>query len=302
MKIFLIILCSLIFLYLVFSFIAAENIVRQTTHPKYSTREERTLRNIKHDFIKGTEAYKREPIVFVMRDGYKINGDISINNPQKFMIFAHGHGSTREGAYKYTKIFFDMGYSLILYDERGHGDNLRVPCTMGANESKDLAEIVVKIKEKYGNNIEIGVFGYSMGGATVCLASQYFNDDVKFIIVDCAYSSLRSQCLNISFTHHTPFFPTLVFVDLLLKVKYKFSFKDCDVKMAISRNKLPICFFHGKKDKTVFPIHSERLFRYSNSKIKELHIFENAGHSKCVEYDRNLYESYVKDFINKIGE
>ena len=189
-----------------------------------------------------------------------------------------------------------------MYDERGHGDNERVPCTMGFNESKDLVEIVKAIKERYGNDIEIGIFGYSMGGATSCLASQYLQNDVKFFVIDCAYSSLRAQCHNIAFTHFVPFFPTLVFASFMFKHRYKFSFKDCSAKRAVAINKLPICFFHGRKDKTVFPINSKILYNASSSNLKRLYYFENAGHSKSVESDRESYKQKIEEFIKSVGE
>ncbi len=302
MEIALIIIGSILLIYLVVSFICANAIVEKTTHPNYLTREQRQERNRKHGFLEGTECYKREETTFEMEDGYIIHGDVSLNNPKKFIVFAHGHGSTREGAYKYTKIFYDLGYSLVMYDERGHGDNERVPCTMGFKESKDLAEIVRIIKRRYGKDIEVGLFGYSMGGATTCLASQYLQVDVKFLIIDCAYSSLRAQCHNIAFTHFVPFFPTLIFANLLFKIKYKFSFKDSNAKAAIEKNKLPICFFHGRKDKTVFPINSKILYNASSSEIKRIYYFENAGHSKSVETDRESYKQKVEEFLNTIGE
>lgn len=302
MKIALIVIGSILVLYLIFCFIAANYIVKRIVCPKYSTREERQERNRKHGFLEGTEVYKRDKAIFGMSDGYVINGDISLNNPKKFIVFAHGHGSTREGAYKYTKIFYDLGYSLVLYDERGHGDNVRVPCTMGYRESQDLVEIVRLVRQKYGKDIELGIFGYSMGGATTCIASEHLQDCVKFIIIDCAYSSLKTQCHNIMFTHLTPVFPTLLFVNLLFKVKYGFSFKNCNAKMAVMKNKVPICFFHGKKDKTVFPINSEILYKASGSENKKIYLFENAGHSKSVESDRESYAQKVKDFIESIGE
>lgn len=302
MKIAIIVISSLLILYLIFTFFVANYIVKNIANPKYSTREQRQERNRKHGFLEGTECYKREETIFTMSDGYEIHGDISLNNPKKFIVFAHGHGSTREGSWKYTKIFYDLGYSLVLYDERGHGDNVRVPCTMGYKESKDLVEIVRFIRNKYGKDIEIGIFGYSMGGATSCIASQYLQDCVKFFVIDCAFSSLKTQCHNILFTHFTPFFPTLIFANMIFKIKYGYSFKDCDAKAAVSKNNVPICFFHGRKDKTVFPINSEILYNASKAKNKRLYIFENAGHSKSIEEDRKLYEQNVRGFIDSIGD
>lgn len=302
MKLFLIIISIIIFLFLAFCFTAALIMTNKILNPKFKSREERNKTNLEDGFLKGTERYNREPFQFIMSDGYVINGDISINDNKKFIIFCHGHASNREGSIKFTKIFYDLGYSLVLYDHRAHGDNERRHLTMGAQESKDLAEIVKILKNKYGNDIEIGVFGYSMGAATVCLGSKYFQDDVKFIISDCAYSSLKSECHNQCIVYKIPFIPTILFMQLFFKMKYHLSFKDCDVKKAVEINKLPICFFHGSKDRTVFVSNLKTLFDASGSKRKECHCFENAGHTECIEVNYELYKTIINEFLNKIGD
>ena len=180
---------SLLVGYIVVGFVAANSIVERTTHPNYSTREQRQERNRKHGFLEGTECYKREETTFEMRDGYIIHGDVSLNDKSKFIIFAHGHGSTREGAYKYTKIFYDLGYSLVMYDERGHGDNERVPCTMGFNESKDLVEIVkASFSHSVGelaSNVILAAESSSSGSVivTVCVEAAHVDPVVLTEIV-----------------------------------------------------------------------------------------------------------------------
>lgn len=302
MKLFLIILLPIVLLFLLFCFIASYIMVNRMLNPNFKTRTERNETNRTDGFLVGVENYDRTAISFKMSDGYIINGDISLNDPKRIIVFAHGHGSNREGSIKFTKIFYDMGYSLLLYDHRGHGDNARTHLTMGVQESKDLAEIVDFLHEKYGNDVEIGLFGYSMGGATVCLASRYLQNKVKFIVSDCAYSSLAFECNNQCIVHKIPLIPTILFMQLFFKIKYNLSFKNCDVKKAIESNLLPICFFHGGKDRTVFASNSKRLFEASGSKIKKYNYFENAGHSRCIEIDPGLYKQKLQAFLKEIGE
>lgn len=302
MKTALIIFAILVVLYLIFSVVASFYTVKHIVSPKYQTRKERQKRNEKEGILVDTECFAREETLFKMSDDYIIHGDISLNNPKKFIVFAHGHGSTREGTMKYTKLFYEMGYSLVLYDERGHGDNERVPSTMGINESKDLSEIVGIIKDRFGKDIEVGVFGYSMGGATACLATQYLQNDVKFMVIDCAYSSLKEECINQCFIHNIILYPAIWFMGWIFKAKYGFGYGDCDVKKTISTNKIPMCFFHGTKDKTVFPRNSEILFKATASNIKRLYIVKDAGHSKCIELDPESYKAKVKEFIESVGD
>ena len=55
-------------------------------------------------------------------------------------------------------------------------------------------------------------------------------------------------------------------------------------------------------DKTVFPINSKILYNASSSNLKRLYYFENAGHSKSVESDRESYKQKIEEFIKSVGE
>ncbi|MCI1734264.1 MAG: hypothetical protein LKM30_00800 [Bacilli bacterium] len=88
----------------------------------------------------------RKPIVFTMTDGYSIHGDYNlVPNSRKFCLLLHGHGTSREGALRYALLFYELGYSTILYDERSHGDNIHKEVTLGYQESKDLLEIIPQV-------------------------------------------------------------------------------------------------------------------------------------------------------------
>lgn len=277
-------------------------LVHWMTHPKFDNRDARKALNQTKGFLVGTENFKREPFVFEMRDGYKIHGDISINNPKKFVVFGHGHGSTREGSMRFARLFYKLGYSIVLYDHRGHGDNERTYPTMGKRESFDMVEIVHQIKRKYGYDSEIGLFGCSMGGATTGLASRMLNKEIKFAILDCPYSSLKNLIIGICKTHHIPAYPTIWIVNAIATIFYKFSMKDIDLSNESENFDVPTCFFHGKKDNLVLCENSEMLYNKTKSELKVLKMFDNAGHAQCVEFNYDEYFETVVDFLKSIGE
>ena len=242
---------------------------------------------------------KREPITFVMKDGYEIGGDISINDPKRFVIVVHGFGSTCERAVKYASVFTRLGYSIVLFDLRGHGDNKRVRCTMGKQEAKDLNEIINKIISMYGDDIELGLYGCSMGAASALLVTKYTTRP-NWIVSDCAYSSLKDMAYGYFDSHHMPRFPFSQFLNFVITVFYGFSYKDTSAKDAIKNVDIPVLFIHGKLDKMIPVWNVDKLYEAAKG-YKEKVIFENSEHGKSMfdEYDR--YCNVVEDFLNKVN-
>src|SRR5574344_3072212 len=132
----LIVLASLLVVLLIFIYVASLIMTKMIVHPKRYSRTEQTEYNEKMGFNEGVEVLKRTPIVFTMRDGYEINGDYNlIKGSNKFCILLHGHGTSREGALRYSLLFYELGFSTIIYDERSHGDNVHKDVTMGFVEA-----------------------------------------------------------------------------------------------------------------------------------------------------------------------
>ena len=282
--------------YTVFALIISNHMLKAFIWPKCCTREWQT------EFFKsqGRPSYdylSREPFELTLRDGYLIHGDISLNDPHKFMILCHGHGSTREGTLKYADIYYKLGYSIVLYDHRGHGDNTRVPCLMGFNESQDLVEVIHYVKNRFGNDVIIGLHGTSLGGATVLMSTKY-QQEVKFIIADCPYASVKQFAGDFIKKRKSPTFPLLQVLGMRFKAQAHVSYKDMDVASSIVNNEIPTLFLHGAKDLLIPPYHSDILFK-NNKGTKEQHIFPNGTHGESVFCDPQEYVETVSSFIKR---
>lgn len=248
--------------------------------------------------LDGKKEYQRTPIQFKLSDGYIIHGDYSLNNPKKFVICMHGHISNREGLVKYSYAFYRLGYSLIFLDHRSHGENERGIVTMGYQEHKDVLEIIEQVKEKFGKDITIGLFGCSMGGVTSLLCVSE-NQDLSFVVSDCAFAGLENIVRGFIKIHHSPYFPILQLTEMFLKKRYNLRYKDICLKESLKENKkVPLLFIHGKEDNFVYPENAELLYNNANGP-KELVFFEGANHSGSVTSDKEKYYRAIEQFINK---
>jgi predicted alpha/beta-fold hydrolase len=143
-------------------------------HPHRFSVQECKEYNHKMKYDLGTEVLKRNPLSFTLPDGYLIHADYNlVTGSKKFVILAHGFGSSREGALRYSLIFEQLGFSTVIFDERSHGDNIHKDVTMGVKECHDLVEIIDKVYQKFGNDICLGLQGVSMGAATVLMSTRY---------------------------------------------------------------------------------------------------------------------------------
>ena len=232
--------------------------------PHMKTRLERREENIKCGYFtkEQGDGLKRKPITFTMPDGYVLNGDMVINDPARLILLAHGHASNREGVIKYAMLFNQMGYSLIMYDHRGCGDNEKVMNTMGYQEHQDLVEVIKQIKANFKEVKLFGLFGISMGAACSLMSLKY-QQDVDFVISDCAFSSMKAQVVNTFHYAHLLAWPFSWFTNLYLRKKYGFSYREVKPYENIRNNRVPLLIIHGENDKIVNFKNAETLKVYS---------------------------------------
>jgi len=106
----------------------------------------------------------------------------------------------------------EQGYNVVIYDLRHHGENERHHVSMGYQESKDLVQLVLWLRTKYGQAITIGLHGESLGASTSLMALKTFTEKsipIEFCIADCGYSNLM-DLLAYKLKIQYPFMPRLM--------------------------------------------------------------------------------------------
>lgn len=284
-----------------FCFYISSMMANKFCHPKHFKSSEEKINEIRSiEDIDGLDEYQRTPINFTMNDGYIIHGDYSLNNPKKFVLCFHGHTGNRQGLPKYTYAFYRLGYSLVFVDHRSHGDNERGQITMGKQEHKDALEVINQMREKFGRDIEIGLFGCSMGGATALLCVNEAKD-LSFIVSDCAFASVENLVKGLIKIHKAPTWPILQLTEHYMKKRYNLCYKDSAPKEELKKNtKIPILFIQGDADKMVYPYNVKELYE-NDAGPKELVMFEGAAHCCAINVDKQKYYQVVENFINKFG-
>ena len=100
-------------------------------------------------------------------DGLKLVGYLLEGNPKEVVICVHGWKSDMYSDYSDKgKIYRDRGSTMLLMNDRAHGESEGKYLGFSEHDRKDVAKWVDKINEMY-DDPKIYLHGVSMGGATV---------------------------------------------------------------------------------------------------------------------------------------
>ena len=219
--------------------------------------------------------------------------------PKKYMILTHGFRSNRYGSVKYLDVYISLGFRCIIYDVRGFGDNAKTTVSLGQFESEDLALLIEDTRRRYGEDIEIGLHGESMGSA-ISLSVLRRKPKVRVVVADCGFANLYDLLHDgIGPRALRPLYP---YMNLIVKLRYGFDMRKTSPVDAVRENDVPICLIHGAEDVYVPPVNSRRVAEAQKG-YKELHLVPGAPHAKAREtLGVEAYREIVETFLKNIGE
>ena len=285
-----------------FILLIASILAHKITRPRVFTREENINNIKKENGLVVDPELKRKEVSFLLSDGYTIHGDISLQDTptKKFCVAIHGFTATREGAIAYGDIFYHLGYNLLVYDQRGHGDNSKTDISMGYLESQDLAEIIAYLRKEYGEDIEIVLHGVSMGAATAILTLKYIKN-IKYVVSDSCYVSLKAIMGELIHKYFIGAYLYVPYIDRFLQNKHGFGLDNIEPFRVLQETDVPILFFHGAKDVFVKASNVDKLYNFTKS-YKEKWVFADSGHGNCIVHQPENYAKIIKDFDERINE
>ena len=246
-------------------------------------------------WLKNTE-YKDHYIVAYDK---KILHAISVKNiTSNWVIIVHGYDSEALNMACYAKNFYNMGYSVLLIDQRGFGLSEGNETTMGNKEKLDLLKWVDHLNNNGAEKIIL--FGVSMGASTVMLASNKISANVRLIIEDCGYTSAWNEFYLKAKELKLP--GTDLLMETVNKINIKkagYDFKDASPVKAIKKAKVPMLFVHGSGDTFVPFFMLSELYDAYGGPYKDFLVVEGAGHARCSVYGWDAYEKKLDKFLDK---
>lgn len=213
------------------------------------------------------------------------NVDIACNHYQKgndkVIIIAPGWYMCKD-----TKPFKDLSedlaknYDVVTLDFRGHGKSAG-NFTFTTEEPMDLKAVINWARQRYS---KIGLLGFSLGGALVVIHSA-INKDVDVMVAVSPPADLNK--IESHFWKPEAFIPTFKKFDIKENRNVRpgnIFLKKINPADVVHDIAIPSLYIAGENDPTVYPWHTELLYKKSTCK-KSYVLFENNNHAEDLYID-----------------
>lgn len=226
--------------------------------------------------------------------GEKLSGFYYPNgsNGKKIVFIIHGYRSEHiDTACTFYDYYKSRGIDMFCCDHTAHGESEGHFVGLDYFESRDCLRWIEYLKTKFGDDTEIILHGFSMGGATVLQMSGKCPDNVKFIVSDSGYMDPECSIKRQSGIMYQP-------LRLINKVVAGYDVKDIDVTENLAQSTKPILFVHGEDDKLV-PFESGQNLYNMYAGEKDCLFVEGTRHVETIYTHPDEYAEKLDSFIEK---
>lgn len=217
----------------------------------------------------------------------------------KWVIIVHGYGEEGKSDSRKALHFYKMGYNVLIPDLRGSGKSEGDYIGMGWDDRLDIISWANSII-KEDKQAEIVLYGTSMGGSTVLMASgEDLPSNIKAIISDCAYTSIYDLFdYEVRNYMNSSSFPIIDFLNATTVLRAGYSLKSASPIDAVKKSKVPILYFHGDKDSFVPISMMNKLYDATSSTKKKVTI-KGGEHANSDLAQPKTYWTSIKNFLKQ---
>ena len=296
-------------LYLVFSYVAAIYFFRKTMI-RGCINQEDTLDMAETNWnlyvpriMKDKEwlnEYPRKFVSITSDDGLLLEGALFEKENSKKLLIAF-HGYTSEGQKDYivqAKYYLENGFNVMLVDQRAHGNSAGKYVGFGVLDSEDARHWIDYAINRFGEDVEILLYGSSMGGATTLMTlDKDLPKQVKAAISDCAFTSAWNVFSHVLKTqYHLSTHPLMDFANKMTKKRAGYYLDQLDAREIVKNVDLPILFVHGDKDDFV-PVSMVYELEKNHIGPHKLLVVPGAMHYESFFKDSDKYTKAIEEFI-----
>lgn len=248
-------------------------------------------------------AQPHEDVYITSFDGLKLHATWFPQGDRKKTVICF-HGYTSQGKNDYIGLsgyYLKHGYSMLLIDERAHGESEGTYIGFGCLDRKDAVKWIDWVISECTEEVQIVLHGISMGGATVLMTSSLeLPPQVKGVISDCGFTSPKEVFTHVLHTmYHMPATPMLNITDRMNRHLAGYGLDDCNAAREVRNAKVPILLIHGSGD-TFVPVEMcHEIEKNCGGPVTKL-IIEGAAHAESYYKDMPAYEEAMTTFLEGV--
>ena len=240
----------------------------------------------------------------ITNDGLKLDAWYvpAATKTDKTVIVVHGYHENKSNMRQYGMLFHQLGYNVLMPDDRSAGDSEGDYISFGYYDKDDVNAWAHSLVSS-DKNVDITLYGLSLGAATVMMASSLptLPHQVSSIIEDCGYDNVMNEIsYQAKQQYNLPAFPIVYSVSLENKLRQGWFFSEGSSTAALAKDTRPILMIHGTAD--TFVPYSMLQVNYDAVKAgtpKEELSVKGAVHAHSFETAPKLYRSTVSNFMDK---
>lgn len=248
-------------------------------------------------------AKEYEKVSITSFDGLKLIGRYyEVAKGAPVCICVHGYRGTPARDFSGgARMLMDMGYNVLMPEQRGTGESEGHTITFGIKERKDVVSWAEYAVRRFGEDCRICLVGVSMGATSVLMAAgEGLPPQVRGIAADCPFDSPVEIIRNVAYRDmHLPGFISVPAARLSAILFGHFRLGSLTASEGAAKSDVPILLIHGEEDRFV-PEYMSRRIEEANPAMVERVTFPGADHGISYLADEERYRKVTGEFLQKI--
>lgn len=214
------------------------------------------------------------------------------------VILLHGYSANKSFVAQEAAVFKQWGYSVLLFDLRGHGKSGGNATSFGIKEIDELQKAFEFVRQK--GNTKIILYGVSLG-AGICLKAVADNKiHPNAIIADVPFENLHKHFKGRARILGFPSEPFAALTTFWVGVEKGYNGFQLDVSTYAKKVTCPVIVEWGEEDPLVLRTEVESVFNPLASKNKKLVTYPRVGHGGFVRQDAVAWNKEMQAFLQTI--
>ncbi len=231
-------------------------------------------------------------------DGVTLRGwFLPTDTRRHLLVLVHGMWSSWLEMASLGRDLHSRGFSVLLFDLRGHGQSDPSRLYLGRRERADIRTVMRWAQGEGFTEDRVGWLGYSMGGSTILMEAAR-NPSIQVAVIDSPYGNLP-ELLNNELSKHSGL-PGWFNPGILLAARLVYGVRTDDlvpIRFARDWGQRPLLLIHGESD-SIVPVSQARELATAAGSMCLTMTLPGVDHVQAYQSDPRGYVALVGGFFS----